>query len=123
MAYSSTRWDCTCSRGVVVVVTHGDSSILSLHTATTAFTLVLGLLQPTCPNHSFFDIFLFMFILRNVTFVVVVVVVLVIQELVENAFDILAARWRILLSPIRASVKNVEKYVCACLAQLFTANL
>ena len=47
---------------------------------------------------------------------------IVIQELVENAFDILAARWRILLSPIRASVKNVEKYVCACLAQLFTAN-
>ena len=38
------------------------------------------------------------------------------RRTIENAFGILAARWRILLSPIRASVKNVEKYVCACLA-------
>ena len=35
---------------------------------------------------------------------------------IENAFGILAARWRILLRPIRASVENVERYTCACLA-------
>ncbi|XP_066910825.1 putative nuclease HARBI1 [Clytia hemisphaerica] len=38
------------------------------------------------------------------------------RRTIENAFGILAARWRILLRPIRAKVENVEKYTCACLA-------
>ena len=38
------------------------------------------------------------------------------RRTIENAFGILAARWRILLKPIRASVEHVERYVCACLA-------
>ena len=35
---------------------------------------------------------------------------------IENTFGILAARWRIFYTPIRASVENVEKYKLACLA-------
>ena len=38
------------------------------------------------------------------------------RRTIENAFGILATRWRIFLKPIRASVKNAEKYACACLA-------
>ena len=38
------------------------------------------------------------------------------RRTIENAFGILSARWRILLTPIRASVQNVEKFTCACLA-------
>ena len=38
------------------------------------------------------------------------------RRVIENAFGILVARWRIFLTPIRASVDNVEKYVLACLA-------
>ena len=38
------------------------------------------------------------------------------RKTIGNAFGILAACWRILLSPIRAGVESVEKYVCACLA-------
>ncbi|XP_066936564.1 putative nuclease HARBI1 [Clytia hemisphaerica] len=38
------------------------------------------------------------------------------RRTIKNTFGILAARWRILLRPIRASVKNVERYTCACLA-------
>ena len=37
------------------------------------------------------------------------------RRTIENTFGILAARWRIMLKPIRASVENVEKYICACL--------
>ena len=35
--------------------------------------------------------------------------------MIENAFGILSARWRILHKPIRGSVENVEKYILACL--------
>ena len=35
---------------------------------------------------------------------------------IENTFGVLAARWRIFYTPIRASVENVEKYTLACLA-------
>ena len=35
---------------------------------------------------------------------------------IENSFGILAARWRIFYTPIRASVENLEKYTLACLA-------
>ena len=38
------------------------------------------------------------------------------RRVIENAFGILVARWRIFLTPIRGSVENVEKYVLACLA-------
>ena len=34
----------------------------------------------------------------------------------ENAFGILAARWRIFQKSIRATVENVERYSLACLA-------
>ena len=37
-------------------------------------------------------------------------------RVIENAFDILASRWRIFQKPIRATVSNVEKYTMACLA-------
>ena len=37
------------------------------------------------------------------------------RRVIENAFGILVARWRIFLTPIRATVENVEKYVLACL--------
>ena len=33
------------------------------------------------------------------------------RRTIENAFGILAARWRILLTPIRASAESVQKYV------------
>ena len=33
------------------------------------------------------------------------------RETIENAFEILLARWQIFLRPIRRNVKNVEKYV------------
>ena len=38
------------------------------------------------------------------------------RRCVENAFGILSQRWRILLKPIKTSVKNVENYTLACLA-------
>ena len=38
------------------------------------------------------------------------------RRVIENAFGILVARWRTFLTSIQASVKNVEKYVLACLA-------
>ena len=34
---------------------------------------------------------------------------------IENTFGMLATRWRIFYTPIRASVENVEKYTLACL--------
>ena len=34
--------------------------------------------------------------------------------MIQNAFGILVARWRIFLTPICANVENVEKYVFAC---------
>ena len=37
------------------------------------------------------------------------------RRVIENASGILVARWRIFLTPIRATVENVEKYVLACL--------
>ena len=37
------------------------------------------------------------------------------RRTIENDFGILSARWRILYSPIRAKVENVENYVLACL--------
>ena len=38
------------------------------------------------------------------------------RRTIENTFGILVTRWRIFLTPIRASVRNVEKYVLACLS-------
>lgn len=38
------------------------------------------------------------------------------RRCIENAFGILAQRWRIFLKPIKATVKNVENYTLACLA-------
>ena len=36
--------------------------------------------------------------------------------MIENAFGILSARWRIFNRPIRASVENVERFVLAAMA-------
>ena len=41
---------------------------------------------------------------------------LIIQRSSENTFGILVTHWRIFLTSIRASVRNVEKYVLACLS-------
>ena len=38
------------------------------------------------------------------------------RRVIENAFGILSARWRIFHKPIRASIDNVEKYTLACLS-------
>ena len=38
------------------------------------------------------------------------------RRVIENAFGVMVARWRILLKPIKASVKNAEKYVLAYMA-------
>ena len=38
------------------------------------------------------------------------------RRVIENAFVIPAAKWRIFQTPIRANVENVEKYTAACLA-------
>ena len=37
------------------------------------------------------------------------------RRVIENAFGILRARWRIFSHPIKASVENTERYVMACL--------
>ena len=37
------------------------------------------------------------------------------QRTIENTFAILAVRWRIFLTPILASVENVDKNSCACM--------
>ena len=37
------------------------------------------------------------------------------RRVIENAFAILRARWRIFSHPIKASVENTERYVMACL--------
>ena len=37
------------------------------------------------------------------------------RRVIENAFGILAALWRIFSKPIKASVKNTEKYTLACI--------
>ena len=34
---------------------------------------------------------------------------------IENTFELLAVRWRIFYSSVRASVENVDKYALACL--------
>ena len=38
------------------------------------------------------------------------------RRVIENAFGILRARWRIFSQPIRASVENTERYIMACLS-------
>ena len=38
------------------------------------------------------------------------------RRVIENAFGILTARWRIFQKPIRGTVANVERYTLACLA-------
>ena len=38
------------------------------------------------------------------------------RRVIENAFDILAARRRVFQKPIRATVENVESYTLVCLA-------
>eukprot|EP00795_Rhopilema_esculentum_P005709 gene5709-10959_t len=38
------------------------------------------------------------------------------RRVIENAFGILTARWRIFQKPIRGTVANAEKYTLACLA-------
>ena len=37
------------------------------------------------------------------------------RRVIENAFGILRARWRIFNHPIKESVENTERYVMACL--------
>lgn len=37
------------------------------------------------------------------------------RRVIENAFGILAARWRIFSKPIKASVENAERYTLACI--------
>ena len=37
------------------------------------------------------------------------------RRVIENAFGILVARWRIFSKPIKASVENAEKYTLACI--------
>ena len=37
-------------------------------------------------------------------------------RIIENTFGILVTLWRIFLRPIQTSVRNVEKYVLACLS-------
>ena len=39
-----------------------------------------------------------------------------IRKIIENAFGILWARWRIFYKPIRAKVENIKNFVLACLA-------
>ena len=38
------------------------------------------------------------------------------RRVIENCFSILAARWRILSTPIEASVVNAERYTLACIS-------
>ena len=38
------------------------------------------------------------------------------RRTIENAFGILAARWRIFHTPMRANIENAENYTLACLA-------
>ena len=38
------------------------------------------------------------------------------RRVIENAFGILSARWRIFQRPIRAKIENVERFTLACLA-------
>ena len=38
------------------------------------------------------------------------------RRVIENCFDIPAARWRIFSTPIQASVLNAERYTLACIA-------
>ena len=37
------------------------------------------------------------------------------RRVIENAFGILRARWRIFSHPVKASIQNTERYVMACL--------
>ena len=38
------------------------------------------------------------------------------RRTIENAFSILAARWRIFHTPMRANIEYAENYTLACLA-------
>ena len=38
------------------------------------------------------------------------------RRVIENKFGILTSRWRMLLTPIHADIKNAEKFVLASLA-------
>ena len=37
------------------------------------------------------------------------------RQVIENAFGILVTTWRLFITPINASVKNIEKYVKAAI--------